>query len=102
MLTCLACLLAIEVVEMLIQKERDPKDSVLPRLRSAGEVGVSREHNEEMRGDDDDKCHQSDGVGGDGLGGKLEQELSEGRPEVLVGDAGTGSPVLELLEVLLI
>lgn len=87
---------------MLIQKQRNPKDSVLPRLRSTGEIGVSSEDYEDMRGDDDDKCHQSDGIGRDGFGRKLEQELSEGRPEVLVGDGGAGSLVLEFPEVLLI
>ena len=60
------------------------------------------EHEEQVRDDDDDKSDQGDEIGRHGFRDELEEELSEGRPEIFVGDAGAGTLVLELPEVTLV
>jgi hypothetical protein len=98
-LTCSASLLAIEIIEVLINKDADCHQYQFPVGHSLRVV--PSEHEEYMGEGEEDEGGEGDEVGGD-MGGEVGDEfVSEGRPDIFVGNAVVSSAVLEEFEILL-
>lgn len=84
---------------MLIDKNGETHEYSFPGGHGFTQLVFAPEHENDVRNEHNHKGHERYKVRCDPFGSELEKELSERRPEVLIGETGRAALVFEVLEV---